>query len=418
MLKTERQAAELKLEGYRVRYRSIEDRGYRVGFIIEFLSFANRASNIGNRLSHIYDRDIYWRMSDFMTRLYQLCYIQYQRRSGPSDTLRNILNQQKDMSFWKTKQILENLNAHYQEHSFKRYEDTRAVINEGRTQKWTSQFMKSLVAHYGSEQLAFDALVTEATNVYNTPVNQRDPRKDADYRPPSEYNIFEAPTVEFIKDLAKPLNLSGILNTVRGWGSNLTVQVARDLLAIECKERIRFPGAPVTWGDNLRALFVSPDMYTLFAVARKFANKEEFTTFINTFVKYPVAGRYIDAFLIYCVHSNDLFHRGYLTGQVSAIKHGWETCVENPVAGPQRTIIGEKPSFLRGIEDRLLYKPDQRYWGVDSSDLKTWKRKVSSLDLRIQINARLVNGLTDEQFKYILSWWTRAGTFYIVSDRR
>lgn len=138
----------------------------------------------------------------------------------------------------------------------------------------------------------------------------------------------------------------------RTMGSTMTLAVAKTIL--EQIPQMSLPGditsAALPWYELLRDFYTSPDIFPLFRnneTTYRSWTKDEFFTYTNTFLATPVERNTLEAFLVFCSHTSDLFRITEFRRRVETIDPGWELCEENDVM----------PGLFRKVSAKALVQP-------------------------------------------------------------
>lgn len=76
----------------------------------------------------------------------------------------------------------------------------------------------------------------------------------------------------------------------------------------------------------------------------------------------------MDAWLLFCTHTQEFFHLGAISGKVSVIKRGWETRLEHEVRGPARKFASRQLAKAGG-----LVHASQVPAGFEDTNWRRWR---------------------------------------------
>jgi hypothetical protein len=271
--------------------------------------------------------------------------------------------------------------------------------------------LRSLVEKSSQEARNFRALVEACQSIIDEPnpafTPIANPTHPASYMVPNVLNVTlekEPPDSPF--ELARTM------------GSNITLAVAKSILKKPPSE----PAGTYTdnnypWHELLRNFFTSPDIFPLFRSAtytgsRRSWNKDEFINYVNSLLKTPLEHRIIEAFLVYCSHTSDLFRITEFRRRVNVIPDGWELCEEKRVRGLYRKVPPSSLSRPRGI-DRLEHVLCKN-WGAVGCENPD--RNMDEEDLRKFLNEAMPNDhrISKERMRMCVSYWSNVGQFFVL----
>lgn len=271
--------------------------------------------------------------------------------------------------------------------------------------------LRSLVEKSSQEARNFRTMVEACQNIIDEPnpafTPIANPTHPASYMVPNVLNVTlekEPPDSPF--------------EMARTMGSNITLAVAKSILEKPPSEPAgTFTDNNYPWYELLRNFFTSPDIFPLFRSAtytgsRRSWNKDEFIKYVNSLLKTPLEHRIIEAFLVYCSHTSDLFRITEFRRRVNVIPDGWELCEENRVRGLYRKVPPSSLSRPRGI-DRLEHVLCKN-WGAVGCENPD--RNMDEEDLRKFLNGAMPNDhrISKERMRMCVSYWSNVGQFFVL----
>jgi hypothetical protein len=231
---------------------------------------------------------------------------------------------------------------------------------------------------------------------------QAEPASGADYR---LRQINDPRTI-----LQRPRNSSSRIdvNTL-GFASNMTLALAK--FHMDSKSGVK------SNATIIRELFTSPDIFIMFHPSYNPIQtwiKDEFFERINSKLEKKLSSEILEAFLVYCTHSGELFRVSYFGQKVIPILSGWETCYETRKSGVKRSLIEanipqlEHTAEIEQIMDtKLTYFTKERY--------RTINRDI----VREAINSHLprLQKLDTVDMHGLVAFWTLVGRYYVKDPK-
>ncbi|KAF8856324.1 hypothetical protein BDZ45DRAFT_691835 [Acephala macrosclerotiorum] len=230
--------------------------------------------------------------------------------------------------------------------------------------------------------------------------------------PRQDYRLRQLPKADRL--LQRPKSTASIAWGVLGWGSNMTLAEAKTILDTKDSNA---GAAGKSNGIILREFFTSPDIFPEFSDKYQHETRwtrERFHAIISTKLNGGLTEDIVEAFLIYCTHTNELFRTSWFGRTIRTLPSGWEICEENNRNGLLRTITEfhlMPPDNIRVIE-HIMINTKQHYVGNRN-------RVVPKEEVYNRLNTFLPPSqqLNPDQFQQLANYWAQLGKFFTRDAR-
>jgi hypothetical protein len=287
-----------------------------------------------------------------------------------------------------------------------RYLEAQLVPHHGRTDHKSLQYSRRAFA---KETTKFTAMIDECTNIYN----EEEPSfpKIIDPTHPAKYIV---PSVQKITFAKQPPNTP--LDISRTIGSTMTLAVAKSIL--EHVPETQISDLHLPWYELLYLFYTSPDIFPLFrntSTTTRSWSKDAFLTYTNSLLLHPLERHILEAFLVYCSHTNSLFHITEFRRRVETLNTGWEFVEENSPSGLYRKVDPAslpRPQGLEQVEHAL------QHYGTYLGAGGEGERKCKEEELRMFLNRVLPadRRVSGSRMKEFVAYWSAVGRFYVLED--
>ena len=203
------------------------------------------------------------------------------------------------------------------------------------------------------------------------------------------------------------------LKMERTLGSTMTLAIAKSIL--EKPPPVGHAAHTLPWYELLRQFFTSPDIFPHFRTPdseRRTWNKESFVQEVNTLLKISLERNVIEAFLVYCSHTRDLFRLTEFRREIEPISSGWELCEENSILGLYRKVPNPplvRPRGIDRLEDVLRENWRTLHEHAD--------RSIDEDGLRRFLNRALgERRISRERMRECVLYWSKVGEFYTLLE--
>jgi hypothetical protein len=281
------------------------------------------------------------------------------------------------------------------------------TLKQGRIE---STCLNKIGAQFAQEALDFTIMVEAC----QATLNSYEPSlpKIEDSASPATYLVPNIRNITLQKQAPdNPFDLS------RGIGSMMTLAVAKRFLEQypELELTYTITNALLPWYELLRLFYTAPDTWPLFrnnpSTTRSWS-KDEFFTYTNSFLRRPIERNILEAFLVFCSQSNDLFRISEFRRRVETITSGWELVEESNITGLLRKIGPREFPEPRNIEraENALRKYKTAL-GCNEAN-----RQSKEQDLREFLNRVLPREqrVGREEMRRFVSYWSSVGKFYVL----
>jgi hypothetical protein len=314
-----------------------------------------------------------------------------------------------DFSQQKRGEIISLADNYYQRlktDMYFRYLEGKLEPKQGRTDHKSLQKPRH---SFEEEATTFTAMIDECTRIFNEQESSIpkiiDPAHPATYLVPSIRNISLTK-----QPPSTPLDMS------RTIGSTMTLAVAKSILEQYPETTSgQITDVALPWYELLRHTYTSPDLFPLFrnnALTKRSWCKDDFVTYTNSFLALPLERSVIEAFLVFCSHTRDLFHITEFRRRVETIGSGWELVAENPVSGLKRKVDPEALPRPQGIERaEHVLQHYRTVLGCNEVDRRWNERDLREFLNRVLPGDRKVSRGAIREF---VSYWSSVGRFYVL----
>ncbi|KUJ16482.1 uncharacterized protein LY89DRAFT_719196 [Mollisia scopiformis] len=245
---------------------------------------------LNTTLMEVAKYDLDQRNKDAFVNIHNICYL-YSERRRLSLVIRSTLADAQ-LSVTTKRNIVNRINQYISDHNV---EDLPMTENG----RYRSKHIKIYFDQMFAANAAFNILADDISDI-----TRRATRPEAqDYR---QSKLDDASLL-----LQRPIKTSVLTNNIFGFASNMTLASAKAML------EERKPGRKMN-GTILQELFTSPDIFPLFHPDYIVSSwtKPQFYDLINSKLAKKLTNELLEAFLIYCTHTGELFRVTYFGQRV------------------------------------------------------------------------------------------------------